>query len=61
LDVIETTSMAYIRPCPSWYGVAFFDISVATLSFAIAAGLILQYRELFLTNRKTKEAWVLHK
>jgi hypothetical protein len=50
------TSMAYVRQCPGWYGVAFFNISAATLSFAIVAGLILKYCELFLANRKTKEA-----
>jgi hypothetical protein len=41
LDAVEMTSMAYVRPCPNWYGVAFLDIDVATLSFAIATGLIL--------------------
>jgi hypothetical protein len=56
LDTIEMTSMAYVTQCPGWYGVAFFNISVATLSFAIVAGLILKYCELFLANRKTKEA-----
>jgi hypothetical protein len=56
LDVVEMTLMVYVRPCPGWYGVAFLDISAATLSFAIVVGLILRYHELFLTNRKTKEA-----
>jgi hypothetical protein len=58
LDAVETTLMAYVKLCPSWYGVAFLDISAVTFSFAIVMGLILRYCELFLANRKTKEAWV---
>jgi len=36
---------------------AFLNIFDITLTFAIVAGLILRYRELFLVNRKTKEVW----
>jgi len=59
LDVVEMTSMVYVRPCLGWYNVTFFDISATTLSFAIAMGLILQYCELYLTNRKIKKTLVI--